>query len=155
MGGAFKIEGNETKYAETNIAFDPDAAKCFFEEVNDADVKVVPLDVTRKVYWSKAQVENIPERDEVNIWLKNLLFTWFDKYNHDREKDFNLHDPLAVYLDFFPENAKWVTSGVSVNVDGEKRGQTVLSTENFDCQIALDLQDSKKIADEIYTIIFN
>lgn len=26
MGGAFNIEGNETKYSETNIAFDTDSA---------------------------------------------------------------------------------------------------------------------------------
>jgi len=154
MGGAFKIEGNETKYAETNMAFDPDAAKCFFDELKDIKAKIVPLDVTRKVYWSKDQIENISENNEINIWLKHLLSAWFDNYNHDREKDFNLHDPLAVYLDFFPEKAEWITSGVSVITDGEKRGQTIFSDENSPCQIALDLTDAKKIANELYSVIF-
>ena len=154
MGGAFAIEGNETKYAETNMAFDPDAVGHFFEEVGDTDVNVVPLDVTRKVYWSEEQIHNIPEKNEVNIWLKKLLSTWFDKYNHDREKDFNLHDPLAVYLEFFPGAAKWTTSGVQVITTGEKRGQTVMSTDNPKCRIAMDLVDSQKIADTIYSVIF-
>jgi inosine-uridine nucleoside N-ribohydrolase len=155
MGGAYKIEGNETQYAETNIAFDPDAAKYFFEELNDVKVRVVPLDVTRQVYWSRGRVERIPENNAVNLWLKKLLSAWFDNYNHDREKDFNLHDPLAVYLNFFPENAKWIASGVSVMTEGEKRGQTIFSKENPSCQIALDLVDPKKISGEIYSIIFN
>jgi inosine-uridine nucleoside N-ribohydrolase len=155
MGGAFKIEGNETKYAETNMAFDPDAAKCFFNELNGIKANVVPLDVTRKVYWSKGQIKNIPENNDINIWLKHLLSAWFDKYNHDREKDFNLHDPLAVYLDFFPEKAEWITSGITVITEGKKRGQTILSEQNAHCQIALNLKDAKKIAKEIYAIVFN
>ena len=154
MGGAFNIEGNETKYAETNMAFDPDAAKYFFDELKNIKAKVVPLDVTRKVYWSKEQITNIPESNDVNIWLKHLLSAWFDKYNHDREKDFNLHDPLAVYLNFYPDKADWVTSGVSVITNGEKRGQTTFSKKNPGCQIALDLADAKKIANDIYSIVF-
>lgn len=154
MGGAFGIEGNETKYAETNMAFDPDAAHYFFREQKDIEVKVVPLDVTRKVFWSQNQINTIPENNIVNIWLKQLLLTWFDKYNHDREKDFNLHDPLAVYLQFYPNEASWIMSGVEVVTEGEKRGQTIFSKENTSCKIAIDLIDADAIADKIYEIIF-
>lgn len=154
MGGAFEVEGNETEYAETNIAFDPDSAKYFFDELRDQKVKVVPLNVTRKVYWSKDTVESIPATNQVNRWFKQLLLTWFDKYNHDREKEFNLHDPLAVYLDFFPKKAKWKNSGVSVITKGKKRGQTIFSTANQSCEIALDLIDGKQIAEHIFSTAF-
>lgn len=155
MGGAFNIEGNETKYAETNMAFDPDAAKYFFEEVKDVKVKVVPLDVTRKIYWTKKQVDNIPESTEINIWLKKLLSTWFDKYNHDREKNFNLHDPLAIYLNFYSEHAEWTSSGVRMVTDGERRGQTIFDSKNPLCDIAIDLNDPGAIAHSIYEKVFD
>lgn len=154
MGGAFTVEGNETQYSETNIAFDPDSAHYFFNNVSGVEVKVIPLDVTRKVFWTLEQVNKIPEVNKVNKWMKKLLLTWFDKYDHEREKDFNLHDPLAVYLDYFPKKAKWVNSGVSVVMYGKKRGQTLFSKKNMPCSIALNLVDPTKIADEVYSVIF-
>lgn len=155
MGGAFNIEGNETKYAETNIAFDPDSAAEFFKHCKDTDVKVVPLDVTRKVFWDIKTVNSIPETNIVNNWLKKLLLAWFDKYNHEREKSFNLHDPLAIYLLFHPNEATWKESGIKVITEGEQRGRTILSSDNPACQIALDLDNPPKIAEQMFTTIFN
>lgn len=154
MAGAFNVEGNETKYAETNVAFDPDAAAEFFRNCSNSNVKVVPLDVTRKVFWSLEKVKSVPESNKINKWLKELLLAWFEKYNHEREKSFNLHDPLAVYLAFSPEHAKWTKSGVEVIEKGEQRGRTIFSKENPECQIALDLINSAEISDHIFQIIF-
>ena len=154
MGGAFNIEGNETKYSETNIAFDTDSAVEFFNNCKGAKVRVVPLDVSRKVFWNLKKIKSIPEKGKINKWIKELLLAWFEKYNHEREKSFNLHDPLAVYLEFFPEKAKWMTSGIEVIVDGEQRGRTIFSRDNPKCQIALDLISPEEIADQIFKIIF-
>lgn len=154
MGGAFNIEGNETKYAETNIAFDPDSAAEFFKSCSSLNVKVVPLDVTRKVFWDINKVKSIPESNEANKWLKELLLAWFDKYNHEREKSFNLHDPLAIYLSFYPKHAIWINSGVKVITMGEERGRTIMSKDNPKCHIALDLDYPTEIAEQIYKIIF-
>jgi len=154
MGGAFTIGGNETPYAETNIAFDPDAAHDFFKQITNQNVKVVPLDVTRKVYWSQEKIEQIPEKNRINTWLKTVLLAWFKNYNHDREKDFNLHDPLAVHLAFFPESAIWKRSGVDVITKGEKRGQTIFNNGNQKCDVAIDVISPENIAKEIYKIIF-
>lgn len=154
MGGAFTIKGNETQYAETNIAFDPDAAHNFFNQCSNIKVRVVPLDVTRKVFWTLEQVSKIPETNGINQWLKELLLTWFDKYDHDKEKDFNLHDPLAVYLNWFPNEAVWITRGVEVIIKGEKRGQTILQKNNSVCKIALKLKNPLAIADAIFTKVF-
>lgn len=154
MGGAFKIAGNETPFAETNIAFDPDAAAHFFATDAVTEVRVVPLDVTRKVKWSHKAVLSIPEDTESSIWIKKVLLKWFDKYNHEREKDFNLHDPLAVYLTFFPDHASWVKSGVKVETKGEKRGQTKLNLHAPSCEVALGLDQPQAIAQEIFDILF-
>jgi inosine-uridine nucleoside N-ribohydrolase len=155
MGGAFSVEGNETQYAETNIAFDPDSAHNFFNQISsNVDVKVVPLDVTRKVYWTLDQVLKIPESGKINKWIKKLLLTWFDKYDHDKEKDFNLHDPLAVYLSLFPDKVKWYSSGVEVKIKGVKRGQTIFNSSNTSCKIAMDLGISSNISEDIFSIVF-
>jgi purine nucleosidase len=155
MGGAFAISGNETAYAETNIAFDPDAAARFFEGCTSGTVRVVPLDVTRKVYWSKEKVQTIQETNKKNRWLKRMLLAWFDRYDHDKEKDFNLHDPLAVYAGFYPDVAIWKTSGVYVETKGIKRGQTVLDAQLPLCSIAMDLKNPKQIADDIFSLVFS
>jgi len=155
MGGAFTVEGNETQYAETNIAFDADSAHYFFNHYSNIKVKVVPLDVTRKVFWTLEQVNNIPETDKINLWIKKLLLTWFDKYDHNKEKDFNLHDPLAVYLTWFPNDAIWKTSGVEVVTTGEKRGQTIFKSGNPSCEVAVDLENPTAIANSIFEKVFN
>ncbi|MEI6887613.1 MAG: hypothetical protein WCK31_05255, partial [bacterium] len=78
----------------------------------------------------------------------------FNKYDHDREKDFNLHDPLAIYLKYFPLEAVWVKSGIEVISKGKKRGQTIFSKRNPNCEIAIDLVNPNKISNEIFSIIF-
>lgn len=154
MGGAFSVEGNETRYAETNIAFDPDSAHQFFNQITNVKTKVVPLDATRKVFWTFDQVNKIPETNKINIWIKKLLLTWFDKYNHNREGDFNLHDPLAVYLTYFPNKAKWYSSGVKIITKGEKRGKSLFCNDNYHCDIAIDLNDPNMISENIYSLVF-
>ena len=154
MGGAFTIPGNETPHAETNIAFDPDAAAVFFSSFHTLNVHVVPLDMTRKVIWSKKTVAQIPATTPQAAWIKHMLLTWFAKYSHEREGDFNLHDPLAVYLTFFPEHATWIKSGIEVVTKGIKRGQTVLNPTNPVCQIAWELDNPEAIAEHIFSLLF-
>ena len=84
-----------------------------------------------------------------------MLLAWFDRYNHAREKDFHVHDPLAVYLTFNPEKATWVTSGVAVVDTGKRRGQTILDARLPPCRIALDVPEASSVAEEIFTILFS
>lgn len=154
MGGAFGVEGNETQYAETNIAFDADAAHNFFSQLS-TNTKVVPLDVTRKVFWTFEQVRSIPETNKINIWLKKLLLAWFANYNHDREKDFNLHDPLAVYLTYFSSKATWRSSGVNIITQGAERGRSLFCKDNHPCDIAIDLDGPNTISEHMYSLIFS
>lgn len=154
MGGAFNVPGNETPYAETNIAFDPDAAAYVFAHCQDMDVKILPLDVTKKVFWTKEKIQTIPETNEKNRWAKKLLSAWFANYGDQHSMNFDLHDPLAVYAIFFPENITWTQSGVEVITEGEKRGQTVLNAAHPVCNVALSIAEPQKVADHIFDIIF-
>lgn len=154
MGGAFDGPGNETEFAEVNMAFDADAANAVFANCQNIEVAVVPLEVTRLVAWPLEWVQKIPEDTLVNSWLKRMLIAWFKNYDHEKEKDFTLFDPLAVYLRFYPDAAIWKRSGVRVVVAGERRGQTVYDDANPPCAIATGLNEPEKIAADIYELLF-
>lgn len=153
MGGAFAVDGNETPYAETNIAFDADAAKYVFDHVQQTVVRVVPLDVTRQAAWSIDTIDRMDEHDELRSWLKQLLVTWNNRYDHSKEKDFNLHDPLAAYLLANPESITWQKSGVDVIVTGDQRGRTVFSDTNKSCYVAADAIDGKALSIELLSLL--
>jgi purine nucleosidase len=153
MGGAFNEPGNETEFAEFNFALDAEAAHQFFANCHGIQPMVVPLDVTRKVSWTKDMVQDIPEKDPGIAWMKQILLAWFENYNHEKEKDFNLHDPLSVYLSFYPENAVWEESGVEIVLEGEQRGRSIFNNINPLCRIALDLRNPAEISKKIYNTI--
>ncbi len=154
MGGVFNEPGNETDYAETNIAFDPDGADEVFKNCEGIETRVVPLDVTRRAFWDKEMVQSIPENTPERAWIKNILLTWYEKYNHEREESFNLHDPTSVYLQFFPEAAEWEKTGVRVVLDGVERGRTVFDSTRPECLVAMKLKDAQKVKEHIFEIIF-
>lgn len=154
MGGAFDGPGNETEFAEVNIAFDADAANTVFANCKNIDVAVIPLEVTRLVAWPLEWVQSIPENTPINSWLKRMLLAWFAGYDHEKEKDFTLFDPLAVYVRFYPEAAQWKQSGIRVETVGKRRGQTVCDGKNPVCRIAVGLEDPDKIARDLYELLF-
>lgn len=151
MGGAFNDRGNYTDYAECNIVCDSKAASLFFSNCEEIDVKVVPLDVTRK----ETTIDKIPEYNKTNRWIKKILKTWYSRYYPKKKNYFKVHDPLAVYLTFFPEKAVWKKSGIKVILSPKKRGKTEFSNTKPICKVALDLKNPDKIAQEIFDIAFN
>jgi inosine-uridine nucleoside N-ribohydrolase len=157
MGGAFNVPGNETTYAETNIAFDPDATSKIFNSLRKTNIKIIPLDVTKKVFWNFKKIEKIPEFNESYKWVKNILLAWFENYGLKNNMPFDLHDPLAIYAMFFPDDLVWEKASVEIITEGEKRGQTkkIQNILGF-CEIAIGLKkDAAKIADDIFDILFN
>lgn len=67
MGGVFGEKGNLTSYAECNIAYDLLAAHNFFNERQTGKINMIPLDVTRRVYWTEKMIDAITERTvEIN-----------------------------------------------------------------------------------------
>jgi inosine-uridine nucleoside N-ribohydrolase len=66
MGGAIDVPGNTTPAAEFNWWFDPEATRIavrapFREQI------VVPLDITERVYYTKAEYDRIVDRTETPI----------------------------------------------------------------------------------------
>lgn len=153
MGGAFHEPGNETLYAETNFAFDPVAADSYFEKPCQ-ETLVSPLDVTRKVAWDLDIVKSIPVTDAQSWWMKNTILAWFENYNHEREDILCLHDPLAVWLMFHPEDATWHKSGVRIILDEEQRGRSVFDDSRPPCWIAMELHDPERITNDIWNTLF-
>ena len=157
MGGAFNVPGNETSHAETNIAFDPDATFEILNSLGKTNVKIVPLDVTKKVFWNFEKIEKIPEFNESYKWVKNILLAWFENYGLKNDMPFDLHDPLAIYAMFFPDDLIWEKAKIEIITKGEKRGQTKkIQNKLGNCEIAIGLKkDGTKIADDIFSILFN
>lgn len=154
MGGAIHVPGNETAYAETNIAFDPEAAEYVFANCEDIEVNVVPLDVTKQVFWTKNNVVQISEDGAYKVWIKKILLAWFENYGGKQESVFHLHDPLAIYSMYFPDSLEWITSGIEVLIDGVERGRTVLNNKNPPCKIVSGVHSPSHIAQRIFEIIF-
>lgn len=153
MGGAFDVGGNETKYAETNIFLDPYAANKVVKN-KKIKIKIVPLDVTRKVFWTKKECLSFPDDTEDKKWVKGILLKWFEKYGDKKNMNFELHDPLTIFLSFYPEFAKWKTCGVSVEIRGIRKGQTVFEKSGGNCRVVVDLKKPEEISKKIYEIIF-
>ena len=119
MGGAVRVKGNVTPYAEFNIFVDPLAAKIVFE--SGLPITLVPLDVTHQVCFT-------PKVIEERVKPLNNLFSQFvveaTQYNSRTQRFledtevFYLHDPLAV--------------GVAINRDlvGMERLSIHVGTEN-------------------------
>ncbi|MBI2889000.1 MAG: nucleoside hydrolase [Candidatus Liptonbacteria bacterium] len=155
MGGAIHVPGNETSHAETNIAFDPEAAEYVFAHFGGAGINVVPLDVTKKVFWTKDDVVRIPDNTAHVAWVKKMLLTWFESHGGKRELVFHLHDPLAIYSMYFPGSLEWIISGIQVVTNGVERGRTILSDANPPCKIALEVRNPSRIGQKIFEIIFS
>lgn len=154
MGGAFEVHGNETQWAEFNIAMDPVAASMLFEESQGAAVSVVPLDVIQHVNWSYEDISRIPEDYTTYRWIKRLLTAWFQNCDSSACMGFPLYDPLAVYLAYYPDAADWVRSGVAVIQYGSQRGRTKMSDTNPPCDIAMCISNPRSVAEAIFDLTF-
>jgi purine nucleosidase len=126
MGGAVRVRGNVTPYAEFNIHADPLAAKMVFE--SGLPITLVPLDVTHQVFLSLRLVEGRvkPFRNSFSQFVVDAI-----GYNSQEGKfragaqAFHLHDPLAVAAIIDPDLVRKVRLAISVEAqEGERYGQT-------------------------------
>ena len=155
MGGVFREKGNYTADAECNIAYDPQAAHDFFSEQHISEICVIPLDVTREVYWTEEMIDAITENNGTNKWVKMMLNKWYEKYGRNNKRVFKLHDPLAMYLTFFPNEAIWEERGIEVILEGKQRGKTSFTPVSPYCHVAMGLKDAQKISRHIASLLFD
>jgi len=126
MGGAVRVKGNVTPYAEFNIFVDPLAAQMVFE--SGLPITLVPLDVTHQVCL-KSKVMEARVRPLNNIFSQFVVEA--TQYNSntqrflEKSEVFYLHDPLAVSVAIDRDLAG--TEPLSIHVEteeGEYYGQT-------------------------------
>lgn len=94
MGGAIKVKGNESDFAETNFFQDPDAVKIIFKNFND--VNLIPLDVTNKVFLTLSDLGGFNNKGRIGFFVKKSVENWFELFGIKKERQFELYDPLAV-----------------------------------------------------------
>jgi purine nucleosidase/pyrimidine-specific ribonucleoside hydrolase len=127
MGGAIDVPGNITPAAEFNIFVDPHAAQQVF--ASGLPIKLVPLDVTKKVVIGKAEVHNLAQR--MGGPLGRFLVDCTSKIMEFIEQRqgvaaMHLHDPLAVGVAIDPSLVKTTQLSVDVETDGRlTQGMTV------------------------------
>jgi len=126
MGGAVRVKGNVTPYAEFNIFVDPFAAKMIFE--SGLPITLVPLDVTHQVCLT-------PRLIEEKVKPLDNLFSQFvveaTQYNSKTQRFqknsevFYLHDPLAVAVAINRDLVGMERLPIGVNTrEGDYYGQT-------------------------------
>jgi purine nucleosidase len=95
MGGAVRVPGNVTEYAEANIADDPEAAAAIVAA--PWPLTLVPLDVSMNHLFSEADRDTLRfAGTPLRTALADMLGTYFDFYEPVLgERRIPLHDPLA------------------------------------------------------------
>jgi purine nucleosidase len=134
MGGAFAIGVNTTPRAEANIWMDPEAAVVVFDAWSGAPGERLPrcvgLDVTEKVFMSRADVETVcapaPDSPLARL-ISEAVPHYIDFYASTRAIDgASMHDPLAVAATIDAGLCAWTSTRVEVETTGKwTRGETV------------------------------
>jgi purine nucleosidase len=138
MGGAVRIRGNITPYAEFNIFSDPFAAKIVFE--SGLLITLVPLDVTHRVtlspQWMGDKIS--PLRNSFSKFI--IEATGYDPMaqKFQNKQRVYLHDPLAVGVVIDPGLVKKERVAIHVETrEGEHYGQTVEVEEGMKPDVCL------------------
>ena len=157
MGGAIHVPGNVTPTGEFNLVSDPRAASIVFE--SNATIRLVPLDVTRKMRVTQAEMkEGLTDCPaEIRGFLMAATSTPMkigrEKYGYD---GMYLHDPLTAMLSVEPMWAEWETFHIQIETQGEfTHGQIVVDErsqpvhQGKPIQVAMDI-DRTKLLDAFF-----
>ena len=135
MGGAFKVSGNVTPYAEFNIQYNSEAAEKVFASRND--IVVLPLDVTQELIFTPEMAEDIVCNAESNLtkFISNLckfMTTANLRYRQTKgKKGFLVHDGAAVAYLFYPETLLFRRAKVDIESSGNHSQGNTLFDERF------------------------
>lgn len=125
MGGAVRVPGNTTPFAEANIHADPEAAEFVF--ASGIEVVLVGLDVTMQTLLPISKLQEWREtRKESAAFLADITEFYIDFYEstYPGIGGCALHDPLAVGVVIDPSFVKMESIEVGVVTEGEEVGRT-------------------------------
>ncbi|NJM21069.1 MAG: nucleoside hydrolase [Richelia sp. RM2_1_2] len=138
MGGAFKVPGNVTPYAEFNIIYNSQAAEKVFASRND--IVVLPLDITHELIFTPEMAEDII-RNSQNYLTKFLsrlcdfMTTASLRYRQTKGiKGFLVHDGAVVAYLFYPETLLFRRALVEIETQGYHTQGATLFDERFNAK---------------------
>jgi len=138
MGGAVRIRGNITPYAEFNIFSDPLAAKIVLE--SGLPITLVPLDVTHQVSLTPQSMEERVKPVNNSISKFFIEATGYHSVTHQfRNMELiHLHDPLAVGVVIDPTLVRKERLSIHVETqEGEHYGKTSEVEEGLKVEVCL------------------
>jgi len=144
MGGAVRIGGNITPYAEFNIFSDPLAAKIVLG--SELPIVLVPLDVTHRVSLTPQAMEARVSPINNSFSKFTVEATGYNSTKHQfRNKELiHLHDPLAVGVVIDPDLVKKEKLSLTVETqEGEYFGKIEEGSGDLNMDVCLAV-DAKR-----------
>ncbi len=157
MGGALAVRGTQTRWSEFNWWADPEAADVVMRA--GLDIRLVPLDVTRRIAVPGAAIRALGEaagRDEqARLWADLLRFYADFHRSWERFDGCIVNDALAVALVADPSLATWHSLRIAVSLeDGDRRGAIIRNApDGAPAQVALDVQ-ARDVIDLLARLVF-
>ncbi|HJU89439.1 MAG TPA: nucleoside hydrolase [Gemmatimonadaceae bacterium] len=143
MGGTVGVRGTQTRWSEFNWWSDPEAASRVLEA--GLDIRLVPLDVTRRIAVPGEAIEILRARGEVDegarFWADALRFYADFHRSHEVFDGCVINDALAVALVADTTLATWSTMRIGVSCSSDERRGAVVPDERAPAiQVATGVQ---------------
>ncbi|MFF5445519.1 nucleoside hydrolase [Streptomyces sp. NPDC012888] len=131
MGGAIRVPGNLTAWADANTGHDPEAG----EEVFRAGFRmtVIPMDVTARAWADKAWLDAVAAaQTPAAQFATRILDTYVGIYTQLMgQHGCLMHDPLAAAIMLDPSLAEYEEKQILVELAGHCRGRTLIDDRGF------------------------
>ena len=129
MGGTIGVRGTQTRWSEFNWWGDPEAVEVVLNA--GLDIRLVPLDVTRRIVVPGDAVRALREAgridDDARFWADALGFYMDFHKGYEGLDGCVVNDPLAIALAADASLATWRDMRIGVSVsDDERRGAIVV-----------------------------
>jgi purine nucleosidase len=149
MGGALGVPGTQTPTSEFNWWSDPEAAD-FVLHAN-LDLRIVPLDVTRRIAIPGSAIRALVARaesdQEARFWADALRFYADFHREYEHFDGCVVNDALAIALAADPSLATWEEMRLDVSLsDDERRGAVRRSAGGGFATVAMGVQAHQVLA---------
>jgi purine nucleosidase len=147
MGGSVGVRGTQTRWSEFNWWGDPEAVEVVLSA--GLDVRLVPLDVTRRIVVPGDAVRSLRELgrgdESARFWGDALGFYMDFHKGYEGLDGCVVNDPLAVALAADPSLAVWREMRIGVSVsDDDRRGAIIVDAPGGAvAQVASSVQASE------------